>query len=317
MYHSTFERLVRDMRRSLRVLALLAFVLVLAAACSQAGAPTSGPEFSNIGKSLDGGAAVPAPADSRSVVGSIPAYDATTTTQNGIPTLVTSPNRNLILTANVSMKTQDPWATADKARAIASGLGGDILAMSQTGQGDNRSALITVRVPSDRFDEALRQLKLLDGEVLTSNVDAKDVTDQFTDLQARLVAKQAEEQRYLQLFPQAKTVDETLKIDAALGNVRTQIEQLQGQLNLIKNRTEFSTITMSIAPILTVPTTPSGAWDPSVTFAKAIAALSVFFRFAADLAIWVLVFGWLPLIGLALAFAAMRMRRPSVTAPTA
>jgi len=181
------------MRRSLRVLALLAFVLVLAAACSQAGAPTtSGPEFRNIGNNLSDSAAVPAPTKG-GAPGSIPAYDASTTTQNGIPTLVTSPNRNLILTANVSMKTQDPWATADKARAIASGLGGDILAMSQTGQGDNRSALITVRVPADRFDEALRQLKLLDGEVLTSNVDAKDVTDQFTDLQARLVAKQAEE----------------------------------------------------------------------------------------------------------------------------
>jgi hypothetical protein len=314
MYLQHLERLVRDMRRSLRVIALLAFVLVLAAACSQAGAPTtSGPEFRNIGNNL-GDTAAPAKGGAP---GSIPAFDATTTTQNGIPTLVTSPNRNLILTANVSMKTQDPWATADKARAIASGLGGDILAMSQTGQGENRSALITVRVPSDRFDEALRQLKLLDGEVLTSNVDAKDVTDQFTDLQARLVAKQAEEQRYLQLFPQAKTVDETLKIDAALGNVRTQIEQLQGQLNLIKNRTEFSTITMSIAPIVTVPTPPSGAWDPSVTFAKAIAALSVFFRFAADLAIWILVFGWIPLIALALAFAAMRMRRPGVPAPTA
>jgi uncharacterized protein DUF4349 len=316
MYQQHLERLVRDMRRSLRVLALLAFILVLAAACSQAGAPTTS-QFSNIGGSLSdstakGGApaAIPAPAG-------IPSTAVGTTTENGIPTLVTSPNRNLILTANVSMKTQDPWATADKARAIASGLGGDILAMSQTGQGENRSALITLRVPSDRFDEALRQLKLLDGEVLTSNVDAKDVTDQFTDLQARLVAKQAEEQRYLQLFPQAKTVDETLKIDAALGNVRVQIEQLQGQLNLIKNRTEFSTITMAIAPIVTVPPTTGGAWDPSVTFAKAIAALSVFFRFAADLAIWVLVFGWLPLIGLALAFAAMRMRRPSAPAPTA
>jgi len=68
---------------------------------------------------------------------------------------------------------------------------------------------------------------------------------------------------------------------------------------------------------VTVPTTPSGAWDPSVTFAKAIAALSVFFKFAADLAIWILVFGWIPLIALALAFAAMRMRRPGVPAPTA
>jgi hypothetical protein len=302
------------MARSWRVPALGAFVLVLAAACT-AGAPAStSPEFRNIGGNLSEGAAAPVPA-ATAAAGSIPAYDAAKA-ENGIPTLVTNPSRNLILTANVAMKTQDPWATADKARAIATGLGGDILAMSQTGQGENRSALITVRVPSDRFDEALRQLKLLDGEVLTSNVDAKDVTDQFTDLQARLVAKQAEEQRYLQLLPQAKTVDETLKIDAALGNVRVQIEQLQGQINLIKNRTEFSTITMSITPVVTVPAETGGVWDPAKTFAKAIAALSVFFKFAADLAIWALVFGWIPLIALAVLLAATRMRRPGVTAPT-
>jgi hypothetical protein len=313
MYRQHGERLVRDMARSWRVLALLGLILVLAAACT-AGAPATSPEFRNIGDNLQAGAGGSA-ATGQTAPGSIPAFDATTP-DKGIPSIVTSPNRNLILTANVAMKAQDPWATADKARAIATGLGGDILAMSQTGQGENRSALITVRVPSDRFDEALRQLKLLDGEVLTSNVDAKDVTDQFTDLQARLVAKQAEEQRYLQLFPQAKTVDETLKIDAALGNVRVQIEQLQGQLNLIKNRTEFSTITMSVVPIVTVPAETGGAWDPSKTFAKAIAALSVFFRFAADVAIWLLVFGWIPLIGLAIAFGAVRMRRPGVTAPT-
>jgi hypothetical protein len=294
------------MRRSWRILALLAFILVLAAACS--GQP-AGQTFSNIGSNLRDGAAAPA---ATAGPAGIPSYDRSVA-ENGIPTLVTNPNRNLILTANVAMKSQDPWATADKARAIATGLGGDILAMSQTGQGENRSALITVRVPSDRFDEALRQLKLLDGEVTTSNVDAKDVTDQFTDLQARLVAKQAEEQRYLQLFPQAKTVDETLKIDAALGNVRVQIEQLQGQINLIKNRTEFSTITMAISPIVTVPAETGGVWDPSKTFAKAIAALSVFFKFAADLAIWILVFGWIPLIGLVIALAATRMRRPGVT----
>ncbi len=299
------------MRGPARVLAILVPVVLLAAACAAVGtsappAPGGGTAFGPTGQlAVDSAKGAP---------NSIPGSGVGTTTENGIPTLVINPSRNLILTANVSMKTQDPWATADKARAIATGLGGDILAMSQTGQGENRSALITVRVPSDRFDEALRQLKLLDGEVVTSNVDAKDVTDQFTDLQARLVAKQAEEQRYLQLLPQAKTVDETLKIDAALGNVRTQVEQLQGQINLIKNRTEFSTITMSIAPIVTVPAATSGTWDPAVTFAKAIAALSVFFKFAADLAIWLLVFGWLPLIGLALALAAMRMRRPGVTA---
>jgi hypothetical protein len=299
------------MRSPARVLAILVPVVLLAAACASVGTSAPSPAGGGTAFGPTGQVAVDS---AKGAPNTIPVPGVGTTTENGIPTLVTNPSRNLILTANVSMKTQDPWATADKARAIASGLGGDILAMSQTGQGENRSALITVRIPSDRFDEALRQLKLLDGEVLTSNVDAKDVTDQFTDLQARLVAKQAEEQRYLQLLPLAKTVDETLKIDAALGNVRTQVEQLQGQINLIKNRTEFSTITMSIAPIVTVPAATGGAWDPAVTFAKAIAALSVFFKAAADLAIWLLVFGWVPLVALALALAATRIRRPGITA---
>jgi len=302
------------MRRPARILALLVPVVLLAAACASlapAGATAPSEGFGNAAGPARADGAFQVATDGKGTPGSIPAPEFATGSN-----IVTNASRNLILTAQVLMKTEDPWATADKARAIASGLGGDILAMSQTGQGENRSALITVRVPSDRFDEALRQLKLLDGEVITSNVDAKDVTDQFTDLQARLVAKQAEEQRYLQLFPQAKTVDETLKIDAALGNVRVQIEQLQGQINLIKNRTEFSTITMSIAPAVTVPTETSGVWDPAKTFAKAIATLSVFFKFAADLAIWILVFGWIPLIALALLLAATRMRRPSVTAPT-
>lgn len=287
---------------------MLVPVVLLAAACAGVGT-TSAPTVEG-GRNVSGPAVGQSTLDSvKGAPGAIPAPDFA----NDF-TIATNPNRNLILTASVVMKTEDPWATADKARAIATGLGGDLLAMSQTGQGENRSALVTVRVPSDRFDEALRQLKLLDGEVITSNVDAKDVTDQFTDLQARLVAKQAEEQRYLQLFPQAKTVDETLKIDAALGNVRTQIEQLQGQINLIKNRTEYSTITMQVTPIVTVPAETGGAWDPSKTFAKAIAALSVFFKFAADLAIWTLVFGWIPLIALVIALAAARGRRPGVTA---
>jgi hypothetical protein len=298
------------MRRYWPVLAVLT-VLALIFALGAARSSVQQNVFSNIGGNLT---------DARSAIGQgaagmpTSAFVAAPAPDKGIPSIVANPLRNLILTASVAMKTRDPWATADKARAIASGLGGEILAMSQTGQGENRSALITVRVPSDRFDEALRQLKLLDGEVVTSNVDAKDVTEQFTDLQARLVAKQAEEQRYLQLFPQAKTVDETLKIDAALGNVRTQIEQLQGQINLIRSRTEFSTITMSLMPIVTVPSETGGAWDPAKTFAKAFAALAVFFRAAADVAIWLLVFGWIPLVALALVIAATRLRRPRITA---
>ncbi len=281
---------------------LLVLVALLTAACA---ASTTGPSSSSaVGT---GGLAVPLPA---------PAADAAkrdasgggTTPQNGIPSLV-SADRNLILTANLTFRSTDPWATADKVRAISAGLGGDVLALSQTGSGEQRSAIVTIRVPSSRFDDALAQLKLLDGEVLTSNVNAQDVTDQFVDLQARLGAKKAEEQQYMTLLARANTVDEVLKVQSALASTRTQIEQLQGQVNSMKTRIDYSTITMSISPLVTVPGPQVGTWDPSRTFAQAIAALSAMFRVIGDAAIWLVVFIWVPLLALLVAIVATRMRR--------
>ncbi len=226
-----------------------------------------------------------------------------------------NPDRALILTANIAMRAKDPWTVADRAQSIAVSLGGDVLGLNQSGKGDERSATLTLRVPSARFNDALRQLKELDGEVVSSSVDGKDVTDQFVDLQARLSAKQSEEQRYLALLARAEKIDDILKIDQALASVRTQIEQLTGQINSIKSRTEFSTITMSVTPLPGPIGTTGVGWDPAKTFAKALAALTALFQIVGDVAIWMVVFGWVPLLALAFVVAASRARRP--TLPTA
>lgn len=283
---------------------LLPAVLLLAA-CSGAGTTSSAPG--------QGGGTTPA----NVAVGKPAPADAAGTTTNGsvgtngvpIPQAF-DVTRSVILTANVSMRSDDPWVTADKAQAIALTLGGDVIGVSQSGGKDNHLASLTMRVPSDRFTEALRQIRGLDGEVVSSTVDGKDVTDQFVDLKARLTAKQAEEQRYNALLTRAATIDEILKIDVALSSVRTQIEQLQGQVNSIASRTQFSTITMSITPAVAVSVTPPGpAWDPARTVAAALTALALMLRGFADLAIWLLVFGWIPLLVLAVLLIATRGRR--------
>jgi hypothetical protein len=280
---------------------LLAVLALALAACGAANAPTA-----SVG---NGGIAAPAPADLAKRDVSSTAQGGSTTPQNGIPS-ISSPDRSLIMTANVSFRSQDPWATADKVRGIAAGLGGDLLALSQSGSGDQKSAVVTIRVPSSRFDDALSQLKQLDGEVVTSNVDAKDVTDQFVDLQARLTALKAQEQQYLALLARASTVDEILKVQNALVTTRTQIEQIQGQLNSLKTRIDFSTITMSVAPLvlISIPGAQGGAWDPARTFAQATAALTALFRVIGDAAIWLVVFLWVPLLALGLVMVATRLR---------
>lgn len=298
----------------MRKLALLIAAPLLLAACAQSASAPGG--ASTQGRTTEVGAPAPVPAADAASGFSV---SAATSPDKGIPTVVVGSDRNLILTAKIDMRSKDPWATSDRAQAIASGLGGDVLNLSQSGTADTRSASLTIRVPSSRFGDALQQLKALDGEVQTSGVTAQDVTDQFVDLQARLTAKQAEEQRYIAILNRANTIDEILKVDASLGSVRTQIEQLTAQINSIKERTDFSTISMSISTLSALPgDTTTKVWDPAKTVGRALAALGAMMQVFADAVIWLVVFGWLPLLAFAAVIFAARMRRPaSPAAPTA
>ena len=117
------------------------------------------------------------------------------------------------------------------------------------------------------------------------------------------------------LLARAESIEDILRIDQVLAQVRTQIEQLTAQLNSIKARTTFSTITVQVIPLLAEPKTDPGAYDPSRTLERAFAALASVMRVGADALIWALVFGWLPLTLLGLAMLVARSR--SRMTPTA
>jgi hypothetical protein len=297
--------------RTRRVLAaFLALAAVLMVACVGQSAPTAGgttgvsvePARGAPGFELNSGpgaVGAPATADQKAAVG----------VQTVPLPQVFDGERALILTGNVTLRASDPWSVSDRVQSIATGLGGDVLSLSQSGSAEQRSALLTIRVPQARFNDALRQIRdISDIEVLSSSVEGQDVTDQFIDLEARLKAKVAEEQRYLALLGRAEAIEDILRIDQVLAQVRTQIEQLTGQLNVIKARTTFSTITVQAIPLLAEPPGDPAAYDPSRTLERAVAALASLLRVAADAFIWALVFGWLPLTVLGLAMLVARTK---------
>lgn len=290
---------------------------LLAAACS-AGAGTTAPQGGAPSDQDRAGAAGEFAVSGQPAVKGAPGVGLPATQPASVPVpAALDPDRALILTASIQMRAQDPWSAADRAQAVATSLGGGVMSLSQSGKGDDRSATLVLRVPADRFNDALRQLRSLsDVEILGSSVDSKDVTEQFVDLEARLRAKQAEEQRYLALLARAEKIEDILRIDQSLAQVRTQIEQLTGQRNSIKSRTTYSMISVSVTPTgVPVPSDPK-VYDPSKTMERALAALGALLRVAADLAIWLLVFGWLPLLIIGLAFASQRLRRPTGSGQT-
>lgn len=111
---------------------------------------------------------------------------------------------------------------------------------------DIKSGVVTIRVPAAKFVEAMEAIKKMGVKVESENQTAQDVTEYFVDLQAQLKNFKAQEEQYLEIMKQAKTVEETLKVAAALTDVRGSIESIQGQLQYLSRQVDMSSITTNL-----------------------------------------------------------------------
>jgi hypothetical protein len=105
----------------------------------------------------------------------------------------------------------------------------------------NRSGSLTVRVPAANFDETLHALRAL-GTVEVEAVHGRDVTADYVDLHANLRIARARREVLLGLMADAVSIEQTIRVQNALGETQLRIEQLQGQLRLLDDRTSLATI---------------------------------------------------------------------------
>ena len=130
---------------------------------------------------------------------------------------------------------------------------------------------------------------------------------------------QATEAQYLGLLAKAATIDDILTVQDRLNGVQSQIETLQGRINLIDNLSAMATITVNLVlpPLVPLKADASDqnwaqqAWSKSWAVSKDIARVLGTAGIAASvLGVWLLVPG---VIG----FAGWRLwdRRRKIVAP--
>jgi hypothetical protein len=105
----------------------------------------------------------------------------------------------------------------------------------------SRSGSLTVRVPAANFDETLHALRAL-GTVEVESVHGRDVTADYVDLHANLRIARARREVLLGLMADAVSIAQTIRVQNALDETQLRIEQLQGQLRLLDDRTSLATI---------------------------------------------------------------------------
>ncbi|MHB8572153.1 MAG: DUF4349 domain-containing protein [Candidatus Dormibacteria bacterium] len=115
----------------------------------------------------------------------------------------------------------------------------------QADNGPLRSGSISFRVPATALDDTLHRIGSM-GTVKALSVNGNDVSQEYVDLQARLRSAQAEESAYLQLLTRATAVADILQVDQQLGQVRSEIEQIQGRINYLNTTTTYATVSVTV-----------------------------------------------------------------------
>jgi hypothetical protein len=214
--------------------------------------------------------------------------------------------RMIIRTGNISLVVKDAGESLEEVEAIAKDLGGYVVSSNSWHQEEQLRANLTIRVPAGEFDEAMARLADLAIKVESRNVSTQDVTEEYTDLDARLRNLEATETELLELLTEVRErtskAEDVLAVHREVSNIRGQIEQVKGRMQYLEKMTAMATINIELIPdVLARPIVVAG-WRPSGTAANALRTLVTTLQFIVDASIWLIIYVLPTLVVIAIPF---------------
>ncbi len=106
---------------------------------------------------------------------------------------------------------------------------------------------VVVRCPPDNLDRLLMKLRAL-GELKSQRIGSQDVTKLYTDLESRLRAGRTMEERLLKIIKDGRgEIKDLLLAEKELGEWRTKIESLEGEIRYYGSLISLSTLTVTLS----------------------------------------------------------------------
>ncbi|GAB4493501.1 MAG: hypothetical protein Fur0016_19640 [Anaerolineales bacterium] len=219
-------------------------------------------------------------------------------------TAAQSDNRMVIKNGEIRLSVEDADNAIDRALQVVGDVRGYIISSRswyQTGpDGKNyKYATVTIGVPADQFETAMRRFRAMALRVLDENASGQDVSDEYVDLQSQLVNLEATRDRIRSFLNEAKTVEESLRVNKELSNIEGEIEKVKGRMNYLSSRAAFSTISVTFEPEIPplpptptrtpIPTATPKPWNPGETAQAATKSLTSIYQALIELAIWVFI----------------------------
>ena len=267
----------------------LATALILSA-CGVGAAPTQ--------RSFDfaGGGAAPAAPEMMSeapMEAPAPAADFTSNAAgNGFePAAV---ERLVIQNADLSIVVIDPEVKMDAIAKMAEDMGGFVVSKNvfQTTTGNNirvPEGNITVRVPAEKLDQVLEQIKADAVEVQNETRSGEDVTREYVDLKSRLKTHEQAAEQLSKILEQKTESAEVIEVFNQLVYHREQIEILKGQINYYEEAAALSAVSVHVSAEETLQPLEIAGWRPAGVARDALQTLINFFQGFVSFLIWLII----------------------------
>jgi hypothetical protein len=199
--------------------------------------------------------------------------------------------RMIIRTANLALKVEETEQAVAQIKSIATSLGGYVADSNIWRSDEKLRGTVTIRVPAESLDAAMEQIKGLAIEVERESVSGQDVTEEYTDLDARLRNLEATEKELLELLTEVREktrkAEDVLAVHRELTSIRGEIEQAKGRMQYLERMTDLATVTVELIPKEAIV---RAGWAPGGTLQDALRGLVRALQTLADVVIWVVVF---------------------------
>ena len=161
-------------------------------------------------------------------------------------------DRKIVKTANVEMEVADFAAYNDWIHKNLRPFGGYIASENQSQAGDRLENNMEVKVPVDRFEDAMQCIVSSKGTLKTKNISSEDVTTRMLDIKARIEAKKQVRLQYMELLKQSHKMSDILEVEREINSMQEEIESASSQVGYLAHASAFSTIHFTFFQLVAV-----------------------------------------------------------------
>lgn len=125
--------------------------------------------------------------------------------------------------------------------------GGYLSSQHRSNSTYERTAQLAIRLPADKLNGALEFLPKIAAEIDYQNLDSRDVTAEWLDLESRLQTKRDVRDRYIDILRnRAQKVEDILNAEDKIRVITEEIEAKEGRLRYLRDQVSLSTLTLEL-----------------------------------------------------------------------